>query len=64
MQEADRGVDWSVVTWEGNRRAQLARALSLTVRERLEAVEELCRLAELFRKSKRYINPSNCSNDS
>lgn len=33
--------DWSAATWEGARRAQIRRALRLTVRERLEALEDL-----------------------
>ncbi len=33
--------DWSAATWEGARRAQIRRALRLTVRERLEALEHL-----------------------
>lgn len=32
---------WEAGTWEGSRRAQLRRALRLTVRERLLALEEL-----------------------
>jgi len=32
------GNDWSLTTWEGSRRAQLHRALSLTLRERMEPV--------------------------
>jgi len=41
--EADAG--WESTTWEGSRRAQLRAALALTVRERLQAVEELAELA-------------------
>lgn len=33
--------DWSAATWEGSRRAQIRRALRLTVRERLEGLEAL-----------------------
>lgn len=33
--------DWSAATWEGSRRAQIRRNLRLTVRERLEALEDL-----------------------
>ena len=36
---------WESTTWEGSRRAQLRAALALTVRERLQAVEELAELA-------------------
>lgn len=38
--------DWSGATWEGSRRAQLRAALALTVRERLEAMEAICEVAE------------------
>ena len=51
----DRKVEpgWETATWEGSRRAQLRAALALTVRERLQALEELVelsrRLAEMPR---------------
>lgn len=41
MSEARDDIDWSVTTWEGSRRGQLRRALALTLRERLEAMEGL-----------------------
>ena len=37
---------WETATWEGCRRAQLRAALALTVRERLQALEELAELAQ------------------
>lgn len=39
---------WSDTTWEGNRRAQLRHALTLTLRERLQAVEDMAEIAERF----------------
>jgi hypothetical protein len=49
--KADAG--WETATWEGSRRAQLRAALALSVRERLQALEELAelsrRLAEMPR---------------
>ena len=42
--EAD--ADWEAATWDGSRRAQLRVALTLTVRERLQALEELAELAQ------------------
>jgi hypothetical protein len=39
---------WAETTWEGNRRAQLRQALTLTLRERLQAVEDMGELAERF----------------
>ena len=41
---------WAETTWEGNRRAQLRRALGLTLRERLQAVEDMAEVAERFRE--------------
>jgi len=37
---------WETATWEGSRGAQLRAALALTVRERLQALEDLAELAE------------------
>lgn len=37
-------------TREGNRRAQLRRALDLSLRERLQAVEDMAEVAERFRQ--------------
>ena len=37
---------WETATWEGSRRAQLRAALALTVRERLQALEDLAEPAE------------------
>ena len=42
--EAD--ADWDAATWDGGRRAQLRVALTLTVRERLQALEALTELAQ------------------
>jgi len=41
---------WAETTWEGNRRAQLHRGLALTLRERLQAVEDMAEVAERFRE--------------
>ena len=38
--------DWSLVTWDGARREQLRRALTLSVRERLEGLEDLSEISE------------------
>ena len=38
-------IDWSLTTWEGTRRAQLRHALTLTLRERMEAAEGLADVA-------------------
>jgi hypothetical protein len=44
----NRAVDaaWETATWEGSRRVQLRAVLALTVRERLELLEELAELAQ------------------
>ncbi len=39
MSEIRDDIDWSLTTWESSRRAQLRHALTLTLRERMEAVE-------------------------
>ena len=41
-------VDWSVTTWEGNRRAQLRQWCKLSLRERLDALDTMHDLAETF----------------
>lgn len=46
MIERDDRIDWSVTTWEGSRREQIRRWRRLTVRERLEALDEMTALAE------------------
>jgi hypothetical protein len=45
MSEKRDEVDWSLTTWEGSRRAQLRHALELTLRERMEALEDLADVA-------------------
>jgi CRISPR-associated protein Csx17 len=45
MNPTDKDIDWSLTTWEGSRRAQLRRWLALTVRERLQAIEEMVELS-------------------
>lgn len=54
MSEADRGFDWSVTTWEGSRRAQLRHALTLTLRERLEAAEGLADITRRFQEMREH----------
>lgn len=39
---------WQKTTWEGARREYVRRALELTVRERLEALDEMVELAQRF----------------
>ena len=54
---------WETATWEGSRRAQLRTALSMTVRERLQALEDLARLAERLAAMPRVQGPK-ASSDS
>ena len=50
---------WAETTWEGNRRAQLRRGLALTLRERLQAVEDMAEVAERFREMRsRHKSPA------
>ena len=50
MSEKRDDIEWRVTTWEGSRRAQLRRALSLTLRERMEAMEGLADVARRFQE--------------
>ena len=38
--------NWENATWIGSRRAMIRQSLKLTVRERLQALEDLCNVAE------------------
>lgn len=53
MSENRDDIDWSLTTWEGSRRAQLRRALALTLRERMEAVEGMADVARRFEEIRR-----------
>lgn len=46
MSNGEDQIDWSKTTFEGVRKEQLRQALKMTVRERLEAMDELDRLSE------------------
>jgi len=50
MSENRDDIDWSLTTWEGSRRAQLRRALTLTLRERMEALEGLADVVRRFQE--------------
>lgn len=49
MTEHDENVDWSKATFDGSRREQLRQARKMTVRQRLEAMDELVSLSERMR---------------
>jgi len=53
MSENREDIDWSLTTWEGNRRAQLRYALTLTLRERMEAVQGMADVARRFEQMRR-----------
>lgn len=48
-----QSTDWSVATWEGSRRLQLLHWSRLTLRQKLEALEEMNELAEHFAELRR-----------
>jgi hypothetical protein len=50
MTISDDNIDWSLCTWAGAKRAQLREFLKLTVRERLEAVEQMGKIAEMLKR--------------
>lgn len=67
MSEPGQDIDWTLTTWEGSRRAQLRRALELTLRERLEAIEGLADVArrlEEMRARGEFVSAPNGSADS
>jgi len=43
---------WDNATWAGSRRAMIRQSLKLTVRERLQALEELCKTSQKLAKIK------------
>jgi hypothetical protein len=49
MSQIPDDIDWSLTTWEGSRRAQLRRALTLTLGERLQALDDMTEITEHFR---------------
>jgi hypothetical protein len=57
MNDPDEEVGWEAGTWEGSRRLQLRRALKLTVRERLQALEALAETSDRLSEARR-VNPS------
>ncbi|MDD3677162.1 hypothetical protein [Thauera propionica] len=46
MSDKEQQIDWSKTTFEGVRKERLRRAVRMTVRERLEVMDELNRLSE------------------
>ena len=56
----DDRIDWSLTTREDSWPAQLRRALTLTLRKRMEAVESL---ADVARRFKRIHESGGCSHN-
>jgi hypothetical protein len=42
--------EWGVTTWEGARREQLRRSVALTLRERIQAVEDMVEVVRRLRE--------------
>jgi len=51
------GIDWSLTTWEGNRRAQLERWASMSLDRILESQEEMAALSEDLARQAGRITP-------
>lgn len=49
-------IDWTKATFQGSRREQLRQARSLTVRQRLEACNDLAELTERLQTMTRHRN--------
>lgn len=56
MSEDQRPIDWSKTTFDGSRREQLRQARRMTVRQRLEALDELTEIAERLRAMPRQVD--------
>lgn len=50
MSQPPDDIDWNLTTWEGVRREQLRRAAALTLRERMQSLEDMAVVAERFRQ--------------
>ena len=51
--EDEAKINWSLCSWEGSRRAQHQAFLKLSLREKLEAVEEMADLARHFQEERK-----------
>ena len=50
MSQIPDDIDWSLTTWEGARREQLRHWAALTLRERMQSLEDMAEVAERFRQ--------------
>jgi CRISPR-associated protein Csx17 len=55
MSDKQRPIDWSMTTFDGSRREQLRQAQRMTVRERLEALDQLTELSERLQAMPRQV---------
>lgn len=40
--ETERTIDWNLTTWEGAERDQLRHGMALSLRQKLQALEQMC----------------------
>lgn len=59
MSDPTDQIDWSLTTYEGNRREQLRRALKLSLRERLEALEGMAEISQRFAEMRKEWSAGN-----
>lgn len=63
MSDQQPAIDWSKTTFEGVRKEQLRQNLKMTVRERLEAMDELDRLSERLQAMPRWTGSDSAPAD-
>lgn len=56
-------IDWSLTTWEGSRRETLRRWRRLSLREKLQALDEMNELADHFRQRREQRGLPTCGPD-
>jgi CRISPR-associated protein Csx17 len=61
MTEHDRNMDWRKTTFDGSRREQLRRVQAMTVRQRLEAMDQLAVLSERMRAMRRQTDAASAA---
>jgi len=54
MTESEKPIDWNTTSFDGSRREQLRRTQAMSVRQRLEAMEQLTELSERMRLMPRH----------
>lgn len=61
MNDAQYAIDWRKTSFEGSRREQLLQVQRMTVRQRLEALDELTRLSERLQALPRQVPAARAS---